>query len=66
MLEASIANVTGSPELATAVTVYVAPPTVPDAGGVEVKLIDCELADAAVTVNDCCACAAGRYAAFPA
>jgi hypothetical protein len=57
-LPAAIVNVTGRPELAVAVAVYVGPPTVAPAGAVEVKLIDWVLADAAETVNACCTCVA--------
>ena len=62
VLVPSIVNVTGSPEVAVAVTVYVAPPTLA-AGGTEVKLIvwlPCP------TVKDCCACVAGFQFASPA
>src|SRR6185295_10016852 len=49
LAEASMVNVTVSPEVAVAVTVYVGPPTLALAGAVEVKLIVCE---ARLTVND--------------
>ena len=60
---ASIVKLTGSPDVAVAVTVYVGPPTVAFEGAVEVKLIVCACL---TTVNDCCTCGAGLKVAFPA
>jgi hypothetical protein len=63
LLDASIENATGSFELASAVTLYVGPPTVAAIGGVEVKVIVCGFL---LTWRDCCACGAGSYAPLPA
>ena len=52
-LVASAENAITNPELAVALTVYVDPPIVAPAGAVDVKLIDCVLADAAEIANDC-------------
>ena len=57
-LPAAIVNVTTSPELAVAVAVYAGPPTLSPDGAVDVKLIDCVLADGAEITNDCCTCIA--------
>ena len=43
------------PDVAVAVAVYVAPPTVAPAGAVEVKVI---VWSPLATVNDCCTCGA--------
>ena len=47
-------NVTARPELAVALAVYVGPPTLAPAGALDVKLIDCVLADGDEIANDCC------------
>ena len=59
----SIARATVSPEDAVALTVYVGPPAVAKAGGVDVKLI---VWAAFPTVNDCCTRGAGANVASPA
>jgi len=57
-LAASAVNATARPELAAAVTVYVAPPGVAPDGGVYVNVIDCTLTEGVETTNVCCTCAA--------
>ena len=57
-LVASAENATTKPELADALTVYVDPPMVAPAGALDVKLIDCVLADGVEIPNDCCTCVA--------
>src|SRR5438552_9117401 len=51
LLGESIENVTGSVEVASAVTLYVAPPTVASIGGIEVKAIDCVLFGSVLNVS---------------
>jgi hypothetical protein len=51
-LPAAIVNVTARPELVVAVALYVGPPTVAPDGAVDVKVIDCVLADVAEIAND--------------
>src|SRR5262249_60727327 len=48
LADASIVNVTGSPEVAVAVTMYVGPPSFAPAGAAEVKLIVCALLTSSV------------------
>ena len=48
---ASMVNAGASPDVAVAVTAYVAPATTAAAGAVDVKLIVCEPLP---TANDCC------------
>ena len=61
-LDESIVKVTGNPEVAVAVGVYVGPPTTAPEGAVLVKVIVCELWP---TENDCCTCGAGFQLASP-
>ena len=56
-LPAAAENVTVSPEVAVAATVYAGSPLTGLTGGVDVKLIVCETSP---TVNVCCACGAAR------
>src|SRR3954447_1139438 len=60
---ASIVNVTGRPELAVAVTVYVGPATTAPAGAVDVNVI---VWLPLTTGNDCCTCGAALKLALPA
>ena len=65
-LPAAIVKVTVSPELAVALTLYGDPPMLAPDGTLDVKSIDCVLADGAAIANDCCTCAATLYAPLPA
>src|SRR6185295_4148261 len=60
--DGSMVNVTGRPEVAVAVTVYVGPATVAPTGAVEVKVI---VWFCLTTGNDCCTCGAGFQLASP-
>jgi hypothetical protein len=62
----SAEKTTGRPELATAETVYGAPPTVAADGAVDVNVIDCTLgADGRPTPKDCWTRAAAAYVPLP-
>jgi len=50
-------NATGRPELAEAAIAYESPGSA-EAGGVELKVIVCELSAVGATANDCWACGA--------
>src|SRR5262245_10613789 len=62
LADASIVIVTGSPDVAVAVTLYVGPWYSAGFGAVDVKEIVC----VCLTVNDCCTCGAGKKLASPA
>ena len=59
----SIVKLTGRPEDAVAVTLYVGPPTTAPVGAVDVNVI---VWLAAPTANDCCTCGAALKFALPA
>src|SRR5690242_6193442 len=66
LAELSIVKLTGSPEVAVAVTIYGAPPTTALVGTVEVNVIVCGVRPPALlTANDCCTCGAGAKVASP-
>ena len=58
-LPAAAEKTTARPELAVALTAYVAPPTTAPEGAAEVNVTDCALGVGAPPIeNDCCACGA--------
>ena len=63
LLDASIVSVTGSPDEAVAVGVYVGPATTAALGAVLVKTMVCE---ASPTLKDCCTCGAAFQLVLPA